>query len=311
MRTAPVTPSAAEVLSAVRRCWSPTAQQAVHLPLGFGAHHWRIDAAHGPTLFATLDHPSPTRSVRSFLLAYRAARELAEAGLPGVLAPAPASASVPGADGEVATALAGGLLSVTPWQSGRTPSAQEAARPQHLARTLALLDGLHGTTPPPHLPAWSPRVAPALPDRLAESTRRSWDAGPLGDQARALLRAAAPRIARSDQRYRELADRERAQSEHRVPTHGEPHHGNQMLLPDGTLLLVDWETLGAAPRERDLAALPRSVQRARRADPAMIELFELEWMLSEVEEYQRWFRAPHTGDEDDRIALQGLREELS
>lgn len=305
MRTAPVTPSAAEVLSAVRRGWLPTARTAVHLPLGFGAHHWRIDADDGPALFATLDRPSPTRTARSFLLAYRAARELAEAGLPGVLAPAA------GADGEVATALAEGLLSVTAWQSRRTPSAEEAARPQHLTRTLALLDGLHRATPPPGLPAWSPRVAPALPDRLAESTRHRWDAGPLGEQARALLRAAAPRIARTAQRYQELVDREGAQAERRVPTHGEPHHANQMLLPDGTLHLVDWETLGAAPRERDLAALPRTVQRAQLADPAMIELFELEWMLSEVEEYQRWFRAPHTGGEDDRIALHGLREELS
>jgi spectinomycin phosphotransferase len=43
----------------------------------------------------------------------------------------------------------------------------------------------------------------------------------------------------------------------------------------------------------------------------MLEMFALEWTLSEVEEYQRWFRAPHTGTEDDEIALAGLRDELT
>jgi spectinomycin phosphotransferase len=83
-----------------------------------------------------------------------------------------------------------------------------------------------------------------------------------------------------------------------------------MLTADGELLLVDWETLALAPPERDLAALPPA-DRGEHAEPRMLEMFALEWTLSEVEEYQRWFRAPHTGTEDDEIALAGLRDELT
>ena len=133
----------------------------------------------------------------------------------------------------------------------------------------------------------------------------------MGETARALLRAAAPRIREIEQRYRELVALESTRAHRRVPTHGEPHHANQLLTVDDELLLVDWETLALAPRERDLAALPPQLRVARGADPAMSELFDLEWTLSEVEEYMRWFSAPHMGTEDDEIALQGLRDELT
>lgn len=89
MRTAPASPTAFQVLKAVRRTWLPEAEQAIHLPLGFGAHHWRIDGPDGPTLFATLDRPSPTRSAESFTAAYLGARELRAGGLPGCSLRAP------------------------------------------------------------------------------------------------------------------------------------------------------------------------------------------------------------------------------
>ncbi|MGP9537578.1 phosphotransferase family protein [Brachybacterium sp. AOP43-C2-M15] len=305
MRTAPGTPTAAQVLEAVRRTWLREAEQAIHLPLGFGAHHWRIDDADRPVLFATLDQPSPTRSAESFARAYLAARELRAAGVPGVLSPCADD------EGRVTIRLGDALLSVTPWREGRTPSASEAARGEHLDRVRALLDALHAARAPEVLRPWAPRVGPELPDRLEVRTGTAWTAGPLGEEARALLRSAAPRIREVDRRYRELVALESIRAHRRVPTHGEPHHANQMLAEDGELLLVDWETLAAAPAERDLSALPAHVQLSCGADPAMIELFELEWMLSEVEEYMRWFHAPHTGTEDDEIALQGLREQLT
>lgn len=304
MRTPPRSPSAAEVLAAVRRHWLPGAETAVHLPVGFGAHHWRIEAAGGPALFATLDQPSPTRSAASFEAAYRAARALEDTGLAGVLAPRES------ADGRVLTEVGNGQLSVTSWHSGRTPTEMEARGEAHVARTLELLRALHGAPPPGALRRWSPRVGGDLARRVEAVTDGPWTTGPLGEEARGLLRAGLARIGQAERRYRELRAREEARAAHRVPTHGEPHWANQMLTDAGTLILVDWETLAAAPRERDLAALPETVQRAEGADPGMLELFALEWTLSEVEEYMRWFRAPHTGTADDRIALRGLREEL-
>jgi spectinomycin phosphotransferase len=87
-----------------------------------------------------------------------------------------------------------------------------------------------------------------------------------------------------------------------VATHGEPHHANQVVTSQGTVL-VDWETLKLAPAERDLAGLGAG-------DPAMLEMFDLEWRLGEIDAYATWFSAPHTGTEDDAIAYAGLVEEL-
>lgn len=305
MRTAPASPTAAQVLEAVRRTWLPEAEQAIHLPLGFGAHHWRIDGPEGPTLFTTLDRPSPTRSAESFTAAYLGARELRAGGLPGVLAPCA------GAEGRVTIRLVGGLLSVTPWREGRTPAEAEAEGTGHARRVSALLDGLHAARAPEVLRPWAARVGPGLPARLEERTGSAWATGPMGETVRALLRAAAPRIREIEQRYRKLVALESTRAHRRVPTHGEPHHANKLLTVGDELLLVDWETLALAPRERDLAALPPQLRDARGADPAMSELFRIEWTFSEVEEYMRWFSAPHTGSEDDEIALQGLRDELT
>jgi spectinomycin phosphotransferase len=105
-----------------------------------------------------------------------------------------------------------------------------------------------------------------------------------------------------------LADQARARPW--VPTHGEPHTANQLLTPDG-LVLVDWESLASAPRERDLRALVESgYADLVPPDWAMIEMFDLEWRLDEIAGYAAWFAAPHRGGEDDRIAFQGLLDEL-
>jgi len=72
------------------------------------------------------------------------------------------------------------------------------------------------------------------------------------------------------------------------------------------LRLVDWESLALAPRERDYADLD-----GPHADPAMVELFALDWRLSEIDEYARRFAAPHTGSDDGHTAPEGLHEELS
>ncbi len=93
-----------------------------------------------------------------------------------------------------------------------------------------------------------------------------------------------------------------------VATHGEPDSSNQLLTPGGRLL-VDWESLKLAPAELDLRTLlDAGVETS--ADAEMVELFDLEWRLSEISEFAAWFAAPHLGTADDDIAWAALREEL-
>jgi spectinomycin phosphotransferase len=69
--------------------------------------------------------------------------------------------------------------------------------------------------------------------------------------------------------------------------------------------------LKLAPRERDLSTLVQAGYGDQLgADAAMVELFDLEWRLLEIDAYAAWFAAPHTGTTDDRVAHEALRSEL-
>ena len=89
-----------------------------------------------------------------------------------------------------------------------------------------------------------------------------------------------------------------------MTTHGEPHERNLLDGPDGPLL-VDWESVKLAPRERDLRQVGLT------GDPRWIEMFDLEWRLDEISQYATWFEHPHGDTTDDRTALGGLRHELA
>ncbi|MEV6135866.1 phosphotransferase [Nocardia sp. NPDC051990] len=133
---------------------------------------------------------------------------------------------------------------------------------------------------------------------------------PLAEQARLALAAHDDAIKRWTDRYLELAEVAFSRRDSWVPTHGEPHNDNQVMTADG-LMLVDWESLALAPPERDYADLLAAGTGLLRPDLAMVELFALDWRLSEIAEYARWFAAPHIGTEDDHTALEGLYEELA
>ncbi|PRB14445.1 phosphotransferase [Microbacterium sp. MYb62] len=303
MHTPPEGPSADEVLQAVRSTWAPDAAQATYLPVGFGAHHWRIDGSSGPVLFATLDVPSGFRTAPLIRAAYRGVLELAEGGFGGAVLPRLTRS------GEVAVSTGSGLLSVTPWLEGRSPDETEACASPHAHRVAALLAELHRSPVPPSAPKWFPRVAPGFAERLSTRLAAPWTAGPLSSDAHRTISGARADLHDWEKRYAELIAHARSRRDRWVPTHGEPHHANQ-FLDDHELRLVDWETLAIAPPERDLRDLPESVRTDFTVDTDLLELFDLEWRLVEIEEYARWFMAPHPGSEDDVIALEGLREEI-
>ena len=278
--------------------WEPTVTRVAHLPVGFGAHHWAAyDDTGAPRLFVTLDRLEPKRPAARLEAAYAGAATLRGQGLEFVVAP------VRNGLGSYTLPFSDGALSCTPWLDGA------AGGDLDLTWTTEALHRLHTTSPAPDLPPWQPLVGPDLADTTAVLTQKAWGPGPYAEAARDAVREHRADLARWTSRYPALADVARGRSW--VATHGEPHADNQLLTPHGRVL-VDWESLKLAPAELDLRTLvdagadPVDLG----ADPAMLELFDVEWRLEEVSQYAEWFAAPHTGTEDDRIAFDGLLEEL-
>ena len=294
MREPPDGVSDAEVLAVVRHGWDDSVDRVEHLPVGFGAHHWAAYDASGPRLFVTFDRLEPKRTAARLEAAYAGAAALQEAGLEFVLAGRETH------EGRFTVPLADGALSCTPWREGRPDG------PLDLAWTTAALGRLHAADPPPGLPPWQPMVGPDFAETTSTLTREEWGPGPYAARARDSVHSHLADLDRWTGRYHHLAEVARARSW--VATHGEPDSGNQLLTPGGRLL-VDWESLKLAPAELDLRALVDAGARTD-ADPEMLELFDLEWRLDEINEYAAWFAAPHTGTADDEIAFEGLLHEL-
>jgi len=302
VREPPPHVSEAAVLAAVRDRWLPEVDAVEHLPVGFGAWHWRATVAGRGTLFVTLDRLGARHTDDSLDAAYRGAATLASAGLDFVLAPSPT------VDGAVTVALEADRLSVTPWVAG-TSGDGDLRDPAEARRTTRMLDALHSVPASTRLPQWSPLVGDDLPDLIGDRVRSAWESGPYAERARAALERRVADLARWVRRYLDLAGR--TDPAHWVATHGEPHTRNQLQASDGRTLLVDWESLKLGPRERDLRYLVDQGRGARcRADPDLVEMFDLEWRLDEVAQYAEWFHAPHEGTESDRVALAGLLHEL-
>lgn len=304
MLTPPLQPTNTDVLDVVQREWLPGADHAEYLPVGFGAHHWRVDSAHRPQLFVTWDTPDGDLFPSPFEEAYTTASRLCDASFAHVVAP------LQSFGGGFTVPCAAGLLSVSPWIEGRTPSADEARTVEHTRMTVQMLRRLHHLTPPAAAPVWSPRIGVGVTERLNTLSAEAWPHGPLGEQARRIVVQGLEAISGWEARYTELARMATAHRAHWVLTHGEPHFANQLITESG-LLLVDWETCAVAPVARDVRTLSAAFHGIWEADAAMIELFDLEWRLSEIQEYAQWFRRPHTGTSDDLIAFEGLKDELS
>jgi spectinomycin phosphotransferase len=271
----------AGVLALLRAHWDPAVDRVEHLPVGFGAWHWRASAAGEARLFVTYDVPKPGRHTAETLeSAYAGAAALHQAGLEFVVPPVRVSGgrfTVPAGDG---------LLSATPWVAGERPLVADGVRP--------LLERLHATTPPARIAPWRPLVGPLFSEALAERISVPWDEGPFGERAREAIRTTLPEIARWTATYHRLSASEDPDAW--VTTHGEPHEHNQLLTGTG-IVLVDWESLKLAPTDRDIRA-PGG-------------LFDLEWRLDEIDQYATWFAGPHGDTEDDREAIAGLEAELT
>jgi spectinomycin phosphotransferase len=218
------------------------------------------------------------------------------------------------------------LLTLTPYLdavAGPGPLVDDAGR----ERVASLLGALHRQSRPRYLPVWRPLIgwhAHAGREELERClATRAWSDGPWSGPAERLLDDAAPVLTLAIRRFQLLGAAVAGHADRWVVTHGEPHTANVLGTPDG-LRLVDWATARLAPRERDLRqALGEAdgggpwlayLEAGGRPDPLSqdaLEMFALEWHLSEIAEYAVRFSRAHEDTPDDRRCFARLEAEVA
>lgn len=311
---------AERVGAVVRDEWAVEVLFAEHLEVGAGAWHWAIGDETGPVWFATVDAVRTSDERRRLLAAYEATSDLAPR-LSFVVPP------VRTRDGRVGVDLAPGLLlTLAPYLegvAGSGPLCDDAER----GAVAALLGELHRQSRPRHLPVWRPRIgwhAHAGREELERCLAgRGWSGGPWSGPAERLVTDARALITRAIRRFLLLGAAVVGNVDRWVVTHGEPHTANLISTPDG-LRLVDWGTVCLAPRERDLRevlgraegddpwfAYVEAGGRPAPLSPDTLELFALEWHLSEIAEYAVRFSRAHEDTADDRRCFTDLESEVA
>ncbi|MEU0185820.1 phosphotransferase [Streptomyces sp. NPDC006207] len=307
-----------EELGEALRAWGIDAASWTYEPVGFGDHHWTAADARGRRWFVTVadlthkqhcgaDAESAFEGLSRAMDTALALRE--RAGREFVVAPLPAAGG-----GTVRRIGARYGVSVFPYVDGVAGDFGDRLDACGRGALLDTLAVLHRTPPPAPVPR--PRLA--LPGRAAleaalAGLRDPWHGGPYGERARALTSEHAGALRRRLGEFdRRAAALERAGGEH-VVTHGEPHPGN-LLRQDAGHVLVDWDTVGLAPPERDLWLVVTGAEdldryqdaAGRRPDPDALALYGLRWRLEDVASFLGDFRSPHRATPDSDLAWRSL-----
>lgn len=308
------------MLAALAEAWGLDVARAALLPIGFGSYHWDVADGAGRRRFVTvddldhkgwlgLDRDSAFAGLRGAFDAALALRR--EGGLPFVVAPLPAlgGESVRRLGSRYAVAL-------FPFLEGSSDGWGADRSPEDRAAVLRLLVELHGATAVARPVAGNRHLD--LPRRphlevALDELDLPWTGGPFSEPARDLLARHAGSIRRRLEVFDRLAREVAARPDDFVITHGEPHPGN-VLRTAGRLVLVDWDTVGLAPPERDLwhvtaepdELAPYTEATGRTVDPAAIALYRLRWELDDISIYTAALRAPHARTADTETAFHSL-----
>lgn len=251
-------------LSGVLRQWGISSTSLTYLPLGAGSHHylaqdtaanrwfvtvdvleWKLYGMFGPT-FDPWTTPDLESGFDGLDRAFRTAVALRDAGLEFVHAP------ITRPDGAVLARLGDDYaVSVFPFIEDASHEMTDRDR----LRLLEAIGRLHACTDivPAGLPRQDSLTVPIRSQffESLDALQVGWDRGPFGESARRLLCKNESLIRELWHRCDELADEVRGAGVEFVITHGQLHSLN-VLRSGGGPILIDWDCVALAPRERDL-----------------------------------------------------------
>ena len=329
MRDRPAGVTERDLLHALADGWGLSAKTMRYAPVGGGSYHWVVTGGPGEQWFVTVDDLDDkgwlgrTRPV--VFAGLRAAMDASvtlrrEAGLGFVAAP------VPALDGRSLRPLGDAhTVAVFPFLHG-TPGEWDQPLPApDLDELVAMLAALHSVDPAA-VRLQRREVGLSWRDDLELALRelgRPWTGGPFTEPARELLAGAAGPVRRGLDALDRWA-RATAAAQNLVITHGEPHPGNIIRVAadgaaagpaSGAIMLIDWDTIGLAPPERDLWMVATEAGdelcrytelTGRPVDRAEIELYRLRWALDDLSCFVRDLRAPHQRTPGSEHAWQAL-----
>lgn len=247
---------------------------------------------------------------------------LRQRGIAQVVAPIPARS------GALWAAADGWTLVLAPFISGRTAASVGLSDAQW-AELGALMRAVHATPLPPELERTLPRetFAPEWRDDTEALRARALSGGhddPLDAEAAEFWRASAAAIDAVIERADTLGPRLRDSHPPHVLCHADCHTYNVLVTDAGELLLVDWDEVTVAPRERDLFFFAGGISeqlvspRAEAAffsaygegtvDPVALAYYRATWAVQDITDFAaRVFGMRDVGAETRREALGALR----
>jgi spectinomycin phosphotransferase len=311
--------------------WGLSAETLRYAPVGGGSYHWIVTSGPGEQWFVTVDDLDDKgwlgRTRTAVFAGLRAALDASvtlrhEVGLRFVAAP------VPALDGQSLRPLGDAhTVAVFPFLHGTGGEWDKPLTAPDLDELVAMLAALHRVDPAV-VRLQRREVELSWPDDLELALRelgRPWSGGPFAEPARELLAGAAGPVRRGLDALDRWA-RATAAPENLVITHGEPHPGNTIRVASasasasasesadgadgadgagpasGAIMLIDWDTVGLAPPERDLWMVATETGAelqyyteltGRPVDMATIELYRLRWALDDLSCFVRDLRTPH------------------
>ncbi|MDP8911599.1 MAG: phosphotransferase [Actinomycetota bacterium] len=319
MRAVPDDIGTSAVIGAVAGGWAFEVAEVEYAPVGAGSYHWVVRDRDGTRRFVTvddLDHKPWLGDTRESVYeglgrSFDTAVALRNAGLAFVVAP------IPTTRGDTLRRIGPrhtiALFPFVDGQAGRYGHYDAVAR----GALVSMLAELHLATPA--VSSVARGIGLDLPGRRhleagLRELNHTWSGGPFSEPARRAVARHASDVAA----LLALADRLAADVDKRgstwVVTHGEPHPANVMRAGN-THLLVDWDTVGLAPRERDLwmlvdeganEATAYTDATGQQLDQRAVDFFRLTWDLKDLAEYLNVLRSPHQESEDTMMAYQGL-----